>query len=135
MGIARPSLATATHNQFVPVTDSGLPYRVIVLPFMRAIGGRFILKNWLAITIWRWIFAWRPLDDAELAHELCHVRQWHEYGFLGYIAAYLGESRRASKAGGDRYRGNKFEIEAYAAEAAVRQRAAAGNAVRASPNE
>jgi hypothetical protein len=105
--------------------DSPLPYRVVVLPFMRRIGDRFILKNWLAITIARWIFAWRPLDDAELAHELTHVRQWHDYGFLGYIVAYMRESSRAQKAGKDRYRDNRFEVEARAAEDAVRQAARA----------
>ena len=89
---------------------------------MRRIGHRFILKDWLAITIWRWIFAWRPLDDAELAHELCHVGQWHEHGFLGYIRAYLGESRRARSAGQDRYRDNRFEVEARAAADAVSRR-------------
>ena len=106
----------------MPLTPSRLPYRVIVLPWLRRIGHRFILKNWLAITIWHWIFAWRPLDDAELAHELCHVGQWHELGFLGYIRAYLGESRRARSAGQDRYRDNRFEVEARAAADAVSRR-------------
>jgi hypothetical protein len=105
----------------MPQRRAALKYRVIVFPPLRLIGQRFILPNWLAITIARWIFAWRPLDDAELAHELCHVRQWHEHGFFGYIAAYLGESRRARSAGKDRYRDNKFEVEARAAEDAVRR--------------
>ncbi len=103
----------------MPVTESKLPYRVIIVPFMRHIGDRFILKNWLAITIARWIFAWRPLDDAELAHELCHVRQWHDLGFVGYITAYLASRAALRKAGDDRYRDNKFEVEARAAEDAV----------------
>jgi hypothetical protein len=98
-----------------------LPYRVIVLPFLRTLGGRFILQNWLAITVWRWIIAWRPLDEAELAHELCHVRQWHDNGFVGYIMAYMAASERAAKAGKDRYRENKFEVEARAVEEAVRK--------------
>jgi hypothetical protein len=101
--------------------DAAPSYRVIVLPFLRRLGHRVLVNGWLAITIWRWIFAWRSLDDAELAHELCHVRQWHEYGFVGYIVAYLREGRRASKAGRDRYRGNRFEVEAYAVEDAVRR--------------
>ena len=97
-------------------------YRVIVLPFLKPIGERFIMPTWLAITIWRWIFAWRPLDDAELAHELVHVRQWRDNG-LAYIWRYMSESSRAKKAGGDRYRDNRFEIEARAAEEAIRDRA------------
>jgi hypothetical protein len=97
-------------------------YRVIVLTFLKRIGGRVFIQNWLAITIERWIFAWRPLDDAELAHELTHVRQWQENGFFGYIVRYLGESSRAKKSGKDRYRDNRFEVEARAAEDAVRRR-------------
>src|SRR5205085_4465099 len=30
------------------------PHRLIVLPFLRRLGGRFIMPGWLAITIWRW---------------------------------------------------------------------------------
>lgn len=95
-------------------------YTLIVVPWLRGPGHHLLLSDWLAITIWRWIFAWRPLDDAELAHELCHVRQWREYGFLGYIRAYMAESSRAKKAGQDRYRDNRFEVEARAAADAVR---------------
>jgi hypothetical protein len=97
------------------------PYRLIVLPWLKPIGQRFIIPTWLAITIWRWIFAWRQLDDAELAHELTHVKQWRANGPILYIWRYMSESSRAKKAGKDRYRDNKFEVEAYAAEDAVRK--------------
>jgi len=105
-----------------PADSSELPYRAIVVPFLRTFGGRFVLQNWLAITIWSWIISWRPLDEAELAHELCHVRQWHENGFLGYIVAYMSASEKAAKAGKNRYRENRFEVEARAVEEAVRKR-------------
>jgi hypothetical protein len=95
-------------------------YKLVVLPWLRRIGQRFVLPNWLAITIWRWIFAWRPLDDAELAHELAHVRQWRRHGLL-FIPRYLGASRQAARAGGDRYGDNAFEVEAEAAAEAVRR--------------
>ena len=75
------------------------PYRLIVLPFLRGIGRRFVMPDWLAITIGPFIFAWRPLDEVELAHELAHVRQWKANG-LRFIPRYLGESRRAAKGGG-----------------------------------
>jgi len=101
--------------------DSQPAHRVIVLPFMRRIGRRFIMPGWLAITIWRWIIAWRALDEVELAHELAHVRQWHANGWR-YIPLYFAESRRAAKGGGDRYRDNRFEVEARAAADAVRRR-------------
>jgi hypothetical protein len=97
-------------------------HRLIVLPFLRAPMQKFVLPNWLAITIWRSIFAWRQLDDAELAHELAHVRQWLANGFLRYIVRYFAESQRAKATGGDRYRDNKFEVEARAAEEEVRAR-------------
>jgi len=108
------------------VALSSVRYRLIVQPLFKPVGQRFILDNWLAITIERWIFSWRPLDEAELAHELTHVRQWQQYGFFGYIVAYMRESQRARKAGKDQYRDNRFEIEARAAEDAVRRRQAGG---------
>jgi hypothetical protein len=79
------------------------------------------MPGWLAITIWRWIFAWRQLDDAELAHELQHVRQWQANG-LSYIWRYFAASRNAVARGGDRYRDNRFEVEARAAAEAVNRR-------------
>ena len=112
----------ADDNQHMPKRATRDRYRVIVLPILRPIGQRLVLDNWLAITIARWIFAWRPLDDVELAHEVAHVRQWRDNGFFGYIYAYMGESRRAKARGGDRYFDNKFEVEARAAADAVRKR-------------
>lgn len=98
------------------------PHTVIVLALMKGVGQRFIMADWLAITITRWIFAWRALDDAELAHELAHVRQWRQHGFIGFIVKYWRESSRAKAQGGDRYRDNLFEVEARAAEDEVRAR-------------
>lgn len=95
-------------------------HRLIVLPWLRRPGGRLLMRDWLAITIGRWIFCWRPLDEAELAHELAHVRQWQRHG-VRFIARYLGASRAASRAGGERYRDNPFEIEARAAAESVRK--------------
>jgi hypothetical protein len=95
--------------------------RVLVWPWLKAIGQRFVMGDWLAITIGRWIFAWRPLDEVELAHELAHVRQWRQNG-MRFIARYWAESRRAAKGGGDRYRDNRYEVEARAAADAIRNR-------------
>jgi hypothetical protein len=105
----------------MPSTDSQPAHRVIVLPWLRLPGHYLILPNWLAITIGHWIFAWRPLDDAELAHELTHVRQWRRYGLL-FIPRYLRASWRAAIPDhGDSYRDNIFEREAAAAADAVRR--------------
>ena len=110
-----------TDHSGMPKTTAEPDYRLIVVPFLRGLGSRLIMPGWLAITIGRWILAWRDLDKAELAHELTHVRQWRENGLL-YIPRYFAESSRAKRAGGDRYRDNKFEIEARAAEDAVKKR-------------
>ena len=43
-------------------------------------------------------------------HELCHIRQFKEHGFWGFILKYLAESIKHG------YHNNKYEIEARAAE-------------------
>ena len=49
-------------------------------------------------------------DKKWLSHELCHVRQFEQYGFVGFIVRYLAESVRRG------YYNNRFEVEARAAE-------------------
>jgi hypothetical protein len=51
--------------------------------------------------------------DACRAHELVHVRQYERWGPL-FIPAYLGCSAYIWLRGGDAYRDNPFEREAYA---------------------
>ncbi len=84
--------------------------RLHVLPWLRRIGGLW-LPDWLAITVGRHIWAWRPLSESELAHELCHVRQWRRYG-PRFIARYVRASWRAWRRGGHPYRDNAFEVAA-----------------------
>lgn len=43
-------------------------------------------------------------------HELCHVRQYQQHGFIGFLIKYLWESIRKG------YYKNKFEVEARRAE-------------------
>ena len=45
-----------------------------------------------------------------LKHELCHIEQFKQHGFIGFIAKYLWESLNKG------YQKNKFEIQARAAE-------------------
>jgi len=53
----------------------------------------------------------RFLSDTRLMrHELCHVRQYQQYGFLPFLFKYLVESIRKG------YTNNRFEVEARAAE-------------------
>ena len=49
-------------------------------------------------------------DAAWLRHELCHIRQFKEHGYFGFIFKYLWESWRKG------YHDNKYEVEARQAE-------------------
>lgn len=49
-------------------------------------------------------------DERWVKHELCHVRQFQQYGFINFIAKYLWESLQHG------YYCNKYEIEARKAE-------------------
>ena len=49
-------------------------------------------------------------NEAWVKHELCHVKQYREHGFIPFIAKYLWESVRKG------YFDNKFEAEARKAE-------------------
>lgn len=100
--------------------DGVMPsHRTHVWGWLKAPAQRVLLPNWLAITIYHDIFSWRPLDDYELAHELCHVRQWNANGIM-YAWRYFQASRAAKAAGKDQYRDNAFEAEAYGVEDALR---------------
>ena len=87
---------------------------VHVRPRLRPIGA-LLLPDWLAITIGSHVWAWRRLNNVEMAHELAHVSQWHRYGpRRPYL--YLVAAARAWQAGGDWYHDNLFELAARAAE-------------------
>ena len=88
-------------------------HRLVVWPWLRLVGG-IALHDWLAITIGRTIFSWRPLRPDELEHELEHVRQWGRLG-PALPVAYLAESFRARRAGKRWYHDNRFEADARAA--------------------
>jgi hypothetical protein len=50
------------------------------------------------------------IDTRLMKHELCHVRQYQQYGFLPFLFKYLVESIRKG------YTNNRFEVEAREAE-------------------
>jgi len=94
-------------------------HRVVVWPWLQLFG-RLLIRDWLAITIGRTIFAWRELNDRELEHELEHVRQWGRMG-VRFPIAYLAESVRVRRAGKRWYHDNRFEADARSAAEARRQ--------------
>ena len=49
-------------------------------------------------------------DDKWVKHELCHIKQFKQYGWLNFIVKYLWESLRKG------YYNNRFEVEARKAE-------------------
>jgi hypothetical protein len=95
-------------------------HRVHVWPWLRS-AGRLFLRDWLAITIGRHIFAWRAMDDRELEHELEHVRQWAAHGAV-FPALYLLDSWRSRRSGKRWYADNRFEVAARAAAARITRR-------------
>jgi hypothetical protein len=100
-------------------------YRVHVVPWLRPLGGRVLITDWLAITIGRHIWCWRPLNDVELAHELAHVRQWQRYGAL-FVLRYAMASLVALAARSHWYRDNAFEAAARSAAATAEHSRTAG---------
>ncbi len=50
------------------------------------------------------------IDEGLLKHELSHVRQYQQHGYIGFLIKYLWESYRKG------YCNNKFKAEARAAE-------------------
>jgi hypothetical protein len=80
----------------------------------------FLHRRVIAITLGRRIYiAEGQLTDALLRHELVHVRQAGELGFLRFLWRYLVEyvrNRRRGMTHDDAYRAIPFEIEAFAAE-------------------
>ena len=45
-------------------------------------------------------------DERWLKHELCHIRQFKQYGYFNFVVRYLWESLRKG------YYNNRFEVEA-----------------------
>lgn len=89
-------------------------HRIHIWPWLRP-AGRLVLRDWLAITLGSHVLAWRKLSERELRHELAHVAQWRRHGVL-LIPLYALEAWRARRSAEGWYRGNRFEVEARAAE-------------------
>jgi hypothetical protein len=86
--------------------------RLHIRPRLRRIG-ETLFRDWLATALGNHIWAWRPLSEGELAHEVAHVHQWRRHG-AAFPVLYLLASLRAWKAGQDWYADNEFERAARA---------------------
>lgn len=70
----------------------------------------------VAIVIGKTIHLWNVDTETFLTnpkwlrHELCHIRQFQRFGFVGFILKYIVESIQKG------YHNNKYEVEARAAE-------------------
>jgi hypothetical protein len=80
-----------------------------IIAYLAAI---FLKQNKMAIVIGATIFLYNisrvnfENDKKHLAHELCHINQFRQYGILKFIILYLWESLKKG------YWNNKFEVEA-----------------------
>ena len=73
-------------------------------------------KSNMAIVIGKTIYLYGSTKENFLSnpkwlkHEVCHVKQFREHGFIPFLVKYLWESIRKG------YYNNKYEVEARAAE-------------------
>ena len=49
-------------------------------------------------------------DERWVKHELCHIKQFKDHGYVGFIIKYLWENKKKG------YYNNRFEVEARKAE-------------------
>lgn len=85
----------------------------------------FLAPGTSGMTLGRWILVTTDADHAGtrtlLAHELVHVRQWHELGAPRFLARYLASYLRhlvRHRRHHHAYRAIGLEVEAYAEAAA-----------------
>lgn len=96
--------------------SSMINYRLKENSLLARIAAWKLKTSSVAIVFGRTIHLWNSSKEAFLKnerwmkHELCHVRQYKQYGYIGFIVKYLWESTRNG------YYNNKFEVEARKAE-------------------
>lgn len=80
--------------------------RLSLVPRVDRVRARLIRVPWLApgasaMTLGRWILIrrGREHDEALLAHELVHVRQWRELGGYPFLREYFGSYLRGRRSG------------------------------------
>ena len=93
-----------------------VPFKIIENSFMARIARLVLKTDNVAMVLGKSIYlSGVPKEkfltnQAWLAHELCHIEQFRQYGFFRFLGLYLLESMKVG------YYHNKFEAEARAAE-------------------
>jgi len=98
--------------------DKDLLLKIIIKEksFVALIAARVLKETRMAVTLGTTIHLWNARKEdfiknkRWLRHELVHVQQFRQIGFLKFLFLYLRESLKHG------YQGNKFEIEARAKE-------------------
>ena len=84
--------------------------------FLARIAAKKLRKDNVALVLGKTIHLWNTTsteflqNEKWVKHEICHVKQYQQYGIAGFIIRYLWESIKKG------YQQNKYEIEAREAE-------------------
>lgn len=98
------------------VSDNSITYRIKENAWVARLAARKLNTRNMAIVFGSTIYLHNASREEFLnnrrwfQHELCHVRQYQQYGWIGFLIRYVWESVRRG------YRNNRFEVEARAAE-------------------
>jgi hypothetical protein len=93
-----------------------LRYKIRENSWFARIAARKLKANSVAMVLGSTVHLWGTTkenflaDECWIRHELCHIKQFKEHGFIVFLIKYLWESMRHG------YYNNKYEAEARAAE-------------------
>ena len=84
--------------------------------FVAKLAAAKLKSSSVAIVFGKTIYLWGVTkeiflqDEHWVKHELCHIQQYKQHGFVGFLIKYSWESLKKG------YYNNKFEVEARASE-------------------
>lgn len=93
-----------------------LQYKIRENSWLARIAARKLKASSVAMVLGNTVHLWGTskenflADECWVRHELCHIKQFREHGFIIFLIKYLWESLRRG------YYNNKYEAEARAAE-------------------
>jgi hypothetical protein len=93
-----------------------LRYKIKENSWLARIAARKLKASSVAMVLGNTVHLWGTAkenfltDECWVRHELCHIKQFKEHGFIIFLVKYLWESMRHG------YYNNKYEAEARAAE-------------------